>query len=886
MLFSLTFALSRTLVAGRRPRRRPLTAAGLADAVVLIVLSSFVVRLWFPARSGQVGDLHLWQWPQCVGLLALGLAAARSGWLGHVPDRVNRTCGLVTLTVLGLLPVLALATGIRDVSREAAPYLGGWHWESLALAVMDAVLVVAGSVWLVGLAERRLRAGGPHAVHWGRSAFAAFVIQGPVLMAVASAGRLLDAPAEVKAPLVAALSITLCFWIGGHLTSLVGVTRAAVPRRGAGAVARAFARTMTGPGTGESRTADLGVPVHYVDFGGNPDGPTVVLVHGLGGSHLNWDLLAPELTRNGRVLALDLPGFGMSPPRRRPATMRRNVAVLTRFVREVAGPPVVLVGNSMGGLVSVLLTAREPHLVRGLVLLDPALPAPSRVLRSPQAAAALLLHALPGVGERLRRNRRRRIGARATVRETLRLCGSTRRAARSAGRKVRRARRAPERRRRHRPGLPVRVPVTRLDAGPRPPVPGGDVVHPGACAARSRRRGPAGPGHRGPRHRPGPPGLAVRRAARSGAPPAAPGPPRARATRPGVGRMPTGPDGPVGIRRPAVGAEDPPAPPPRARGQGLATSRASCSGPTGTRHPGLPVPRMQPDNLDPSSNPILVAYDGSRSARTAASWAASEAARIGRPLWLAHVMRWPLHELDGLRLPTAIHDVGHARQSAADSVGAAVAWCRRLAPGVEVRGVALTGGVVDLLAKLAEEASMLVLGASGQTASPQVLLGSSAAELTRRVAVPVAVIRDVPADDRTRGVVIGVDGSPASTRAVHFGFDIAARCGLGVVAVHAWSDLPLEALGLRAHVDGERGGEDARALLEEQLSGAREQYPDVQVEKVVTLDRPARALLDSATGAALLVVGRHGRAGGVDAPLGSVCHAVLHYAPCPVLLAG
>ncbi|OLT01349.1 alpha/beta hydrolase [Pseudonocardia sp. CNS-004] len=180
---------------------------------------------------------------------------------------------------------------------------------------------------------------------------------------------------------------------------------------------------MTGPGTGESRTADLGVPVHHVDFGGIPDGPTVVLVHGLGGSHLNWDLLAPELTSHGRVLALDLPGFGMSPPRRRPSTVRRNVTVLARFLREVAGPPVVLVGNSMGGLVSVLLTAREPHLVRGLVLLDPALPAPSRVLHSPRAAAVLLMHALPGVGEGLRRKRRQRIGARATVGETLRLCG-------------------------------------------------------------------------------------------------------------------------------------------------------------------------------------------------------------------------------------------------------------------------------------------------------------------------------------------------------------------------------------------------------------------------------------------------------------------------------
>jgi pimeloyl-ACP methyl ester carboxylesterase len=163
--------------------------------------------------------------------------------------------------------------------------------------------------------------------------------------------------------------------------------------------------------------------LHHLDYGGTGDGPTVVLVHGLGGSHLNWDLLAPHLTAQGRVLAVDLPGFGMSAPHGRPATIRSNVDALAGFVRETCAPPVVLVGNSMGGLISILLAARMPELVCGLVLLDPALPAPTRILRSPATAAMLALHALPGVGERLRRDRRRRIGARATVQETLLLCG-------------------------------------------------------------------------------------------------------------------------------------------------------------------------------------------------------------------------------------------------------------------------------------------------------------------------------------------------------------------------------------------------------------------------------------------------------------------------------
>src|SRR4051812_45947077 len=105
------------------------------------------------------------------------------------------------------------------------------------------------------------------------------------------------------------------------------------------------------PGT--SRTVDLGGPVHVVDYGGAPDGPAVVLGHGLGGSHGNWDLFAPLRTSSARVWALDLPGFGRSEPGERRASVPANVAVLQRFLREVVGEPVVLVGNSMGGMISL-----------------------------------------------------------------------------------------------------------------------------------------------------------------------------------------------------------------------------------------------------------------------------------------------------------------------------------------------------------------------------------------------------------------------------------------------------------------------------------------------------------------------------------------------------
>jgi pimeloyl-ACP methyl ester carboxylesterase len=171
-----------------------------------------------------------------------------------------------------------------------------------------------------------------------------------------------------------------------------------------------------------TRTVDIGGPVHYVDFGGNPEGPTIVLVHGLGGSHLNWDLLAPLLTHAARVFALDLPGFGLSEPELRLATVQNNRRVLDRFIRDVAGAPVILVGNSMGGMISILQASRRPETVAGLVLLDPAIPGGRRTLDG-RVALNFAAFGIPGVGERFLAARRRRMGARATVRQTLELCG-------------------------------------------------------------------------------------------------------------------------------------------------------------------------------------------------------------------------------------------------------------------------------------------------------------------------------------------------------------------------------------------------------------------------------------------------------------------------------
>jgi pimeloyl-ACP methyl ester carboxylesterase len=173
---------------------------------------------------------------------------------------------------------------------------------------------------------------------------------------------------------------------------------------------------------------DLDGPVHWVEFGedsgrgpGQDGEPPIVFVHGLGGSHLNWCLIGSVLAANRRVVALDLHGFGLTPGTRGTSTVQRNARLLDRFVREVTGTPVILAGNSMGGLISILQTAAAPDTVRGLVLIDPALPLPRRA-PDRQVSSQFLMYALPGLGEFYVRTVMARTPPQLAVQRVVELC--------------------------------------------------------------------------------------------------------------------------------------------------------------------------------------------------------------------------------------------------------------------------------------------------------------------------------------------------------------------------------------------------------------------------------------------------------------------------------
>jgi universal stress family protein len=78
--------------------------------------------------------------------------------------------------------------------------------------------------------------------------------------------------------------------------------------------------------------------------------------------------------------------------------------------------------------------------------------------------------------------------------------------------------------------------------------------------------------------------------------------------------------------------------------------------------------------------------------------------------------------------------------------------------------------------------------------------------------------------------------------------------------------------------------EEQTQLLQERLAPLLEQYPNVDVDMVITRDRPIRALVDAAKHAQLLVVGSHGRGGFRGMLLGSTSRALLQQAPCPMVV--
>lgn len=200
----------------------PLTAGLLVMLGIVVAVASFVIRLWYPLGSTGPVALHLCQWPQFLALFGLGLAAARRGWLDPVSAHLRRRCGQAAVFGVAAIGVLALIAAASGVSPN--DFLGGPHWASLVTCSAEGLLTVTVPIWLLGVAQRYLD-GVQGAEPAARIAFAAFLIQGHVLIGLAVAVRALALPAALKASFVAGAGLALCFAIGALLVKKTPLRR-------------------------------------------------------------------------------------------------------------------------------------------------------------------------------------------------------------------------------------------------------------------------------------------------------------------------------------------------------------------------------------------------------------------------------------------------------------------------------------------------------------------------------------------------------------------------------------------------------------------------------------------------------------------------------------
>lgn len=298
---------------------------------------------------------------------------------------------------------------------------------------------------------------------------------------------------------------------------------------------------------------------------------------------------------------------------------------------------------------------------------------------------------------------------------------------------------------------------------------------------------------------------------------------------------------------------------------------------------------------------VVVGYDAEEPGDRALRWAADEAARRGATLQV--VLARDAHDTAVDARPHGEPVPGGA--SAWELVGAAADAARRRAPGLDVETTVEYASPVEALVGMSDGAALVVVGSTPRGALAEEVRGSRVLQVTAHARCPVAV---VPADLRDDGppavrlgappdgdlpdavlrrpVVVGYDGSPAAAAALEHGVVAALASGRPLRVVVAWWLRAGEQLEAFAAATYPREAAEAAAeeALAAALRGVHDAAPDLDADGDVVQGHPHEVLHEAGRGAERLVVGTRGRGGFRSLLLGSVSHALVRTATCPVVV--
>ncbi len=276
---------------------------------------------------------------------------------------------------------------------------------------------------------------------------------------------------------------------------------------------------------------------------------------------------------------------------------------------------------------------------------------------------------------------------------------------------------------------------------------------------------------------------------------------------------------------------------------------------------------------------IVLGFNGSAASTHAGHWAASEAMARDVPLRLRSCYSIPPVGYGGEWIPQdTVAEIADETKRSADAMR------ERLIDehaGLSVDIEITRGPVHALLTEHISPDDLLVIGASEHEGFKGLLFGNDARWLARHSVCPVVIVRGAATKGRPNRIVVGVDGSPASDRAVIWAADEADLHRVELVVVHAW-DYPYGLTNSEARVR-DLIKVDGACVLDRAVELARDRCSS-QVNGQLVQQAPVAALMDSVLDGDVLVVSSRGHTALSNVLGGSTVTGVLDYAMVPVVI--
>ncbi|MBE3001815.1 universal stress protein [Nocardiopsis sp. HNM0947] len=284
---------------------------------------------------------------------------------------------------------------------------------------------------------------------------------------------------------------------------------------------------------------------------------------------------------------------------------------------------------------------------------------------------------------------------------------------------------------------------------------------------------------------------------------------------------------------------------------------------------------------------VIVGVDGSPHAHAALVWAADDAARRGVQLRLVHGMGMPM-VMAAYAPPERYTASEEVRQAGHRMLADSAEYAAATHPDLSVAVVLAPEEAPAVLINEARGQDVIAVGSRGLGSVRALMHGSVSVKTSSEAPCPVVVVPEAEGPRGHRGrIVVGVDGSDSSRRALRFALREARDTDSSVVVVNSW-EVPLPE-------DAASRADDPRSLHEEVFDRqseeivagvlaevADEHTEELDISAVRVQADPVTALLDEGDDADLVVVGSRGRGGVAGLVMGSVSQGVLHHARMPV----